>query len=556
MNCIRRFLLAGATSTMIAIALACLGSLTRALHAAPRTPAQGQKLRFAISFPAAAHQGPITGRVYVMVTRTIEKIAEPRLQIGRTGVPFFGRDVEKVSPGQTATIDQSDLGTPIESLNDIPPGDYYVQAMVNVYSEFRRADGHTVWMHDDRWEGQRWTRSPGNLYSAVQHVHIDPGAGGVIELVTDNVLPPVQVPADTKYVQRFKFQSPTLTKFWGRPIYLGAVALLPRDYDRETMSYPVNYVQGHFSISPPYGFDEKNDFSKAWLSDGFPRMIAVTMQHPTPYFDDSYAVNSVNNGPYGDAIMQELIPEIEKRFRVIRDPYARILSGGSTGGWEAAALQILHPDFFGGAWVYCPDSVTFSDVEGVNIYEDQNAFYKVYDWRRVPTANSRMLNGQLVMTSQQRNYFELVNGTHGRSGEQIDIWSAVFGPLGSDGYFQPLFDKKTGVINKDVAQYWKEHYDLLHHLQRNWRTAGPKLVDKLFFYTGDTDTYYLNNSTKELEKWMKTTTDPHYEGFFMYGDGKPHCWSGPVSPAERLKEIAQFIQRKRPDGATTPWWFY
>ena len=177
-------------------------------------------------------------------------------------------------------------------------------------------------------------------------------------------------------------------------------------------------------------------------------MLAVTFQHPTPYFDDSYAVNSVNNGPYGDAIMQELIPEVEKRFRVIREPYARILSGGSTGGWEAAALQIFHPDFFGGAWAYCPDSVTFMDVEGINIYEDENAFYKVYDWRKVPTANSRMVNGQLVMTSQQRNYFELVNGTHGRSGEQIDIWSAVFGPIGKDGYFEPLFDKRTGVINK------------------------------------------------------------------------------------------------------------
>jgi len=254
--------------------------------------------------------------------------------------------------------------------------------------------------------------------------------------------------------------------------------------------------------------------------------------------------------------MQELIPEVEKRFRVIREPYARILSGGSTGGWEAAALQIFHPDFFGGAWAYCPDSVTFMDVEGVNIYEDENAFYKMYDWRKVPTANSRMINGQLVMTSQQRNYFELVNGTHGRSGEQIDIWSAVFGPIGRDGYFEPLFDKRTGVINRQVATYWKEHYDLAYYLQKHWATVGPKIVDKLFFYTGDVDTYYLNNSTRELEKWMKTTTNPHYEGFFMYGDNKPHCWSGPVSSSERLKEMAQFIQRKRPEGATTSWWNY
>ena len=524
-------------------------------HAQARPPA-AQKLRFDVSFIPQAHDGPITGRVFVMITRTVDKVAEPRLQIGRTGVPFFGRDVERLQPEKIVSIDASDLGTPLDSISDIRPGDYFVQAMVVVYTEFHRADGHIVWMHDDRWEGQRWNRSPGNLYSAVQKIHIDANASSVIKLVADQALPSIPELADTKYVKRIKFQSPSLTKFWGRPIYVGAVVLLPRDYDRETMSYPVNYVQGHFSTAPPYAFDEANEFSKAWLNDAFPRMLAVTFQHPTPYFDDSYAVNSVNNGPYGDAVMQELIPEVEKRFRVIKEPYARILSGGSTGGWEAAALQIFHPDFFGGAWAYCPDSVTFMDVEGINIYEDENAFYKMYDWRKVPTANSRMVNGQLVMTSQQRNYFELVNGTHGRSGEQIDIWSAVFGPIAKDGYFEPLFDKQTGVINKQVAAYWKEHYDLLYYLQKNWSTVGPKIVDKLFFYTGDADTYYLNNSTKELEKWMKTTENPHYEGFFMYGNNKPHCWTGPVSSADRLKEMAQFIQRKRPEGATTSWWVY
>lgn len=528
-----------------------------ALSAATATAQKGavaQKLRFEVSFPASTMGKPVTGRVFVMISRVNDR--EPRLQIGRTGVPFFGRDVEQLKPGQPATIDETDLGSPLESLAEIPAGEYFVQAMVNVYSEFKRADGHVVWMHDDQWEGQRWNRSPGNLYSDVQKVRIDPKQGGIVKLSAANVIPPIQIPPDTSYVKRFKFQSPSLTKFWGRPVYLGAVALLPRGYDRETIAYPVNYIQGHFSIAPPYGFDEKSDFSKAWLSDGSPRMIAVTFQHPNPYFDDSYAVNSVNLGPYGDAIMNELIPEVEKRYRVIREPYARVLSGGSTGGWEAAALQILHPDFFGAAFSYCPDSVTFSDVEGINIYEDENAFYKMDGWRKVPTANSRRVNGQLVMTSQQRNHFELAQGTKGRSGEQLDIWSAVFGPLGKDGYFEPLFNKRTGEINREVAKYWKEHYDLKYYLEKNWATAGPKLVDKLYFYTGDVDTYYLNNSTRELEQWMKTTQNPHYEGFFMYGNLKPHCWSGPVTSAERLKEMAQLIQRKRPEGATTPWWTY
>ena len=520
-------------------------------------------LRFEITFPASAHSGAITGRVYVMVAPSLEvdvrgakRSVEPRQQIGRTGVPFFGRDVEQLKPGQAAVIDDTDLGTPVASIKDIRAGDYYVQGFVNIYSEFHRADGHVVWMHDDQWEGQHWNISPGNLYSAPQKVTLDPEGGGVVKLTADKVIPPVQVPADTKYVKRFKFQSPMLSKFWGRPIYLGWTVLLPRDYDTSTVHYPVNYIQGHFSLAAPYGFDEKNEFSQAWLKDDFPRFVAVTFQHPNPYFDDSYAVNSVNVGPYGDAFMKELIPEFEKKFRTIPEPWARVLSGGSTGGWESVALQVFHPDFFGGAWIYCPDSVTFSDVEGINIYQDKNAFYKEFGARRVPTINSRTIEGQAINTSEQRNRFELVNGTKGRSGEQIDIWSAVFGPIGDDGYFKPLFDKRTGTIDPAVAQYWKEHYDLKYYLQKNWAAIGPKLVNKLFFYTGTMDTYFLNNSTRELELWMKTTKDPGYEGFFMYGDRKPHCWSGPVSSQERLKEMAQHIMLHAPEATTFPWWTY
>jgi hypothetical protein len=517
------------------------------------THAPGRGVRVEITVPPSVRSEPVTGRVYVMVARTSDR--EPRLQIGRTGTPFFGRDVEMLPPGRAAIIDASDLGSPVESLKDIPAGDYFVQGFVNLYSEFRRADGHIVWMHDDQWEGQHWNISPGNLYSLPQRVRIGPDAEP-IRLVADQVIPPVQIPADTTWVKRFKIQSALLTKFWGRPIYLGATVLLPRDYDRSTVRYPVLYRQGHFSLAPPLGFEDGSDLQRAWVRDDFPRMIVATLQHPTPYFDDSYGVNSVNNGPYGDALMQELIPEVEKRFRVIGEPWARITDGGSTGGWIALAHQFFYPDFYGGAWSYCPDSVTFTDVEGINIYEDENAFYRTIDWRTVPIINTREVNGHVRLTSEQRNHMELVNGTRGRSGQQLDIWSAVFGPLGKDGYFEPLFDKRTGKMNRAVAEYWREHYDLLEYLKRNWSTVGPKLVDKVHVYTGTMDNFFLNNSTKELEAWMKTTANPHYEGFFLYGDGKGHCWQGPESTPERLRQMATHIMRHKPEGMTTPWWRY
>lgn len=508
-------------------------------------------LEFAISFPEAADSGPITGRVYVMLTRSDR--TEPRFQVGTGGVPFFGLDVEQLTPGEKAVIGEDVFGYPVESLRDIPAGDYYVQAFVNVYTEFKRSDGHTLWMHKDQWEGQRWNRSPGNLYSDVRKIHIDPSRGETIELVCGNEIPPVTIPADTEWVKRIRFQSRILTEFWGQPMYLGATILLPRDYAQETdRHYPVNYIQGHFSLRAPYGFREPgstaggrggrggNEFYNFWTSDESARMIAVTFQHPCPWYDDSYAVNSPNVGPYGDAIMQELITYIEEHFRIIREPYARVLSGGSTGGWISLAMQIFYPDFFGGVFSLCPDPVDFHYFQCVDIYGDENAYYKERGWLRVPTASDRRTDGIVTLTYQQRNHYELVLGTKGRSGDQVDIFEAAYGPIGPDGYVKPLFDKVTGEIDPEVAQYWKEHFDLNHILQSRWSELGPKLAGKIHIYTGDMDTHYLNNAVVLMEEFLEGTTEPYYDGVVEYGDGQPHCW-GPRG-ADLLRLMARHIE--------------
>lgn len=523
--------------------------------------------RFEISFNESVHTEPVTGRVYVMISRDKER--EPRLQIGRSGVPFFGLDIENLEPGESVTINDTVLGFPVESLKEFPPGDYYVQGFVNIYTEFKRADGHVVWMHNDQWEGQRFNRSPGNLYSDVQKVHIDPKRGFHVKLNAIHKIPPINPIPDTEWVKRIKFESKILSDFWGQPIYLGATILLPKGYhNHPAIYYPVDYIQGHFSTRAPYGFrtepprgDDRRgrrgyELYQDWTSDHFPRMILVTFQHPCPYFDDSYAVNSVNCGPYGDAIMEELIPEIESRFRIIRQPYARILEGGSTGGWEALALQIFYPDFFGGAFGYCPDPVDFSNVEGFNIYEDTNAYYRQNGWVKVPTISVRYPDGTPRLTAKQKNIYELARGTKGRSGEQFDIWSAVYGPVGEDGYFKPVYDKVTGEIDPEVAQYWKENYDLHYILRKNWKTLGPKLRGKIHIFTGDMDSFYLNNAVHLLEAFLENTTDPHYAGFIWYAPRQPHCWSGPFTQAERLRFFAAHIATNTPSDVETLWWEY
>ncbi|KPK76766.1 MAG: hypothetical protein AMJ79_05520 [Phycisphaerae bacterium SM23_30] len=516
------------------------------------------KCRFEITFPASERAEPITGRVFVMISRNDRR--EPRLQAGswRNSVPFFGLDVHDLEPGETVVIDEDIPGYPLESLSDIPGGDYYVQGLANIYTRFARSDGHVIWAHMDQWEGQHFNRSPGNLHSEAQLVHLDPDIGYTTKLSLDQVIPPVEVPEDTAWVKHIKFESKLLSEFWGHPIYIGAIVLLPKGYDSHPDAYyPAHYIQGHFSLSPPYGFREEGAFFKVWTAEDFPRMIAVTFQHPCPYFDDSYAINSENCGPYGDAIMTELIPYIEEHFRIIRKPYARVLSGGSTGGWESLALQVLHPEFFGGCWSFYPDPIDFRYYQLVNIYGDDNAFYTESEWMKAWRPMMRDEHGQVMVTLKQLSQLEAVLGSKGRSGQQLDIWQAAYGPVGADGYPQELWNKLTGQMDHKVAEAIRR-YDLRDYLEKNWPEIGPKLVGKIHILCGDMDNYYLNEAVYEMEAFLESTTDPYYAGSFQYGrPRKTHGWTPYGRNTGGLERVmAEHITKNAPGGEDTQQWKY
>ena len=539
--------------------------------------------RIDVVLPGSAPPAPLTGRILVIITHTNEP--EVRLQTGwLTSPPVFGVDVHRMTAGQSASINGDTEGYPLRTLDDIPPGDYYIQALLNVYTDFHRADGHVLWAHMDQWEGQNATTSPGNLYSRVTRIHLDPSSPTHVRLELTERIPPIPVPADTAWVKHVKIQSKLLSQFWGRPIYLGAVVLLPRDYATDrTTRYPVIYQQGHFSHGAPFGFsteaapetrDEREfresrgletgkEFYQRWNGEHFPRVIAVTFLHPTPFYDDSYAVNSANQGPYGDAIMTELIPYIEAQFRIIPEPFARTLTGGSTGGWESLALQLYHPEFFGGAWVFYPDPVDFRRYSLIDIYDDDNAY--VFDSSRVPTwfrqpwspperYIERGDDGQPIATVRQMAQLETVLGGATRSGGVLSNWEAVYGPVASDGYPQPLWDRRTGKIDHAVALYMREHgFDLREYAQRHWARIGPSLVGKLHFFVGDMDNYYLNLSVYLLEQFLQETKDPYYAGSFVYGRPlKGHVWQ-PMTNVQLVSDIAAEVARNAPPGTKMDW---
>jgi hypothetical protein len=530
-------------------------------HAAPN----GCRLKFEIRFPAEVHETPVTGRVYVMLSRNND--SEPRLQLHFLGSPFWGKNVYDLRPEEGVFIDEDDFGYPLENICEIPPGEYHVQGFVNIYTEFKRSDGHTLWLHNDQWEGQQFNESPGNLYSDVAKIYVDPSMPTTIRLRCGNVIPPVQIPPDTKWVKRIKFESKILSEFWGQPVYLGATVLLPRGYDEHPdVTYPVNYVHGHFSLDAPHRFrteppenDNPRDlagyeFYKYWISDDCPRMIAVTFQHPNPYYDDSYAVNSPNVGPYGDAFMEELIPMVEKEFRITRQPYARVLSGGSTGGWIALAHQVFYPDFYGGSWPLAPDPVDFRAYELVNIYEDENAYYRDFGWLKVERPEFRDVTGQIYWTNRNYYHYEWARGDRHRGGENAAAWEAVYSSIGEDGYPKPLWNWYTGEIDHSITDYWKENWDLRHYMEENWSWLGPKLEGKLHIYVGTMDNFYLNNAIVYLEEFLESTTDPYYGGKVVYGDRKPHVW-GPMG-RDLYEEIEAYITRIAPEDEDTSTWKY
>lgn len=546
-----------------------------------------------VSFNTDASDTPMDGRLLLMLSNNDGN--EPRFQIndGLNGQLVFGMNVDAMAPGASITFDDTVFGYPFSSLAEVPPGEYNVQALLHVYETFNLSTGQTVKLPMDNGEGQQWQRSPGNLYSKPFKIRVADNGISNVDVVMDQVIPPIEEPKDTEWIKHIKVKSEKLSEFWGRDIYLGAHVLLPKGFNEHPEAkYPLMLFHGHFpsdfgnfrttppdpNMKPEYserfsleGYNiieqqEAYDFYKRWNEPDFPRMLIIEIQHPTPYYDDSYAVNSANQGPYGDAITYELIPEIEKQFRGMGEGWSRFLYGGSTGGWEALAVQVKYPEEYNGCFAACPDPIDFRAYTLTNIYEDNNAYYYESANKKLEVPAHRDYLGNIQSTLRQGNHLELVLGDKSRSGQQWDIWEATYSPQGEDGYPVRIWDKMTGDIDHSVAEYWKENYDLRHILERDWDKLGENLKGKIHIYCGDMDNYYLNNAVYLMEDFLESTTEPYYGGEVLYGDRAEHCWNGdPELPnaITRLRynsmyvpKIMKRIAESAPKGADLTSWRY
>jgi hypothetical protein len=550
-----------------------------ALSAAP-TRAENGSVRFEVSVPRSVLAEPVTGRLIISILGSDE--AEPRLAIAasapssssKEGPALLATDVQALAPGTVAIVDGKADSHPIE-LSELPAGDYNVQALLVRYTKVTRSDGHTIWVPiTDRYVPAM--SLPGNLYSKPRKVRIDPAAAGAIELSLTEKIGPIEEPKDTEWVKHVRIKSETLSRFWGVPMYIRAHVLLPKDFASHPQArYPAVYVFGHrptpFSFTTDPASHEPSlassrdgnletgyEFYQSWSAANFPRVVGVLLEHPSPYFVESYAINSANNGPFGDAITQEIIPALEKQFRLIAQSYARIVEGASTGGWETLALQLHYPDFFGGAWVFNPDPIDFTRYQLVDIYKDENMFsVPSSPWRHADRPFRRTREGQAVASLRDLARFEALLGSKGRSGYQLDIWQATHGPVGSDGYPAALFDKHSGAINRDVVEYMRSHgYDLSEYTRRNWAALSGKLRGKLNFFAGEMDDFYLNLAVYNYQAMLNEVAGADYPARFEFGRPKKgHNWHH-KNWAGVVREMAEHINSNAPAGADSAAWNY
>jgi len=571
----------------------CLSALVAASGQASGAEA-GKAVSVTVSVPAAKALRPIDGRVILLLSHDLTR--EPRSHVAPNEAldsPYlFGLNVDGLTSSKPAVINDTAFGWPARKLSTLAPGDYLVQAVLNRYETFHLADGRVLKLPPDQGEGQQWATKPGNLYSTAMRLHVDAKHPARANLVLSNEVGPISRKQDTEFVRHMRIRSELLSRFWGRDVYLGAHVLLPKDFDAHPQArYPLMVFHGHypddiseFRTTPPdpdlkpdystrfhlagYNLVQQQEayaFYQKWISPGFPRFLVIEIEHANPYFDDSYAVNSANLGPYGDAINQELIPEVERRFRGLAAGWARFTYGGSTGGWEALATQVFYPDMYNGAFAACPDPIDFRAYTLVNLYADKNAYVLQGDASTVERPAFRNYLGEVFATQRDANYMELAQGDRSRSGGQYDVWQAVYGPVGDDGYPKPIFDKVTGAIDPAVASYWKDHFDLSHIIERDWATLAPKLKGKIHIYVGSADNYYLTDAVYFAQERLESLK-PAYGGEVAYGERAEHCWNGdPSLPNaysrlhynyQYLPKILQQIAETAPAGADLTSWRY
>jgi len=491
-------------------------------------------LRFEVSLDPALSSSAVSGRLIIFMTND----PAPREVLGQHfGQPenvqtwATAREIPHLAPGETVEVDPDELAYP-EAFSKAPSGDYQVMALLDVDHNA----AYNIFTDPD-------------LRSAVAQLkRLNPAQAGAVDLKLALHAPqrsPINLSNDEKMID---FVSPSLTKFWGRPIHMRGIVLLPPKYAGSQERYPTVYMTHGFGGNLNHlANNYAKQFSKEMAAGDLPRMIYVFLDESCPGGTHEFA-DSVNNGPWGHALTTELIPYLERNYRMDARPGGRFLTGHSSGGWATMWLQVTYPKVFGGTWSTSPDPVDFRDFTNIDLTKDTNVYTRP-DGK--PTSLVRM-DGKDVESFEQYSKQEAVLGPYGG---QISSFNWVFSPRGNGGRPEPMFDRTTGDIHREVADYWIQHFDITHLLTTKSKTLVPQLKGKIHIVVGTADTFYLDGAVHLLQK---ATTPLGYNGHFTYLADRTHfdLYKGGLESriAKQMYDVARpgnkWQPKQAPDAAT------
>lgn len=473
------------------------------------------------------HRG--SGRVIVFFTRFPAHV----LHYAPGGQDaIFSEDVQNAGPGSSFTFEQTPYGYPARRLDDVPPGTYYVMALLD-------------------WDGTYAYAgvSPGMYLSSVSRVKITPGTRVTLELSRPAI---GHGEPYSKNIRSLSVASPELSAFAHRAVALHGVVVLPPGYASSTSAYPVVYVIHAFhSTGELTAFDttastlDNNNFNARSVLAGMrsgtiPKMIYVFPDANSALGHTEFA-NSANNGPWGAAFVDDLVPYVAHTYHVRSN--AQFLTGHSSGAWSALWLQLRYPKIFAGAWAVSPDPVDFRSFLGTNIYEAHANMYQSHGREKT----YRRAGNRTILTVRQAAQIE---SAEGRLGGQLASFEAVFSPRGRDGLPERLFDRETGAVNERVAAAWKK-YDISAFLAAHGSQLRTELRGKLHIVVGAQDTYRLNEAVSLLKARLpkdagdSATIVPGRNHFNIYAGGLAYEIVHQMDRAFRAnREVARLVSSK------------
>lgn len=432
-------------------------------------------LHFRITLAKELAPTGTAGRLMVLMTDSPQ--AEQTLSVGFIPgkVWISAMEVEYFAPGATVDL-YPDLNAYPKPFSQAKPGSYQIMALLD--------PDHTYAYHGE---------DEGDLTSTIVKVeNLNPAETKPVELVISRTTPARSSSLDTENIKLVEFQSAALTAFWGRPIKVRAGVVLPPSYQTDPQRrYPAVYHVHGFGGDYRGAWGQGNGLIRAMSENKYAEMIHIFLDGSFPTGHHEFA-DSVNNGPWGRALTEEFIPHLEKNFRLYAKPYARFLTGHSSGGWSTLWLQVTYPDFFGGTWSTAPDPVDLRSFTGINATPgSKDNAYREPDGK---PKNLVRIDGKWIVTLEEFARQERVMGEYGG---QFASFEWVWSPRGQDGRPMKLFNRETGALDPLVLEAWQK-YDIRLILEKNWETLGPKLKGKINVICGSADTFRLDEAVTIL----------------------------------------------------------